>query len=181
MFDLKQISPILTAKFVGMVTILVFNSACAHELFIRPANSVTQEATPEPAGPAKASPISQTKSASKIKHGRHIAQHAHKGHKNMNVARNSHKHKTIAAARVASTPVPPPPQAPAPEIAPPPAPASAAAAAAAVQTENDSDSGSHIGTFVIFGLVAVAILGLIYVAPRARRTTKPKRKLVYNG
>jgi hypothetical protein len=190
MIDLKQISPIFTAKFVGVVTILVFNSACAHELFIAPSNndSVAQElnqATPEPGGPAQASPISNRKSPVKAKHGKPIAKHGHKAHKNLNVARNSRKHKSIhtAAARVASTPVPPPasqiPVAPAPEIAPPQVPAPLASAG--VQTEIDGDSGNHIGMFVIYGIAALALLGLIWVAPRARRATKPKRKLVYNG
>jgi cytoskeletal protein RodZ len=193
MFDLKQISPIFTAKFVGVVTILVFNSACAHELFIRPANndSVAQElerTTPEPAGHAQASTLSETKTPSNTKaakHGKHtVAKHAHKAHKNLTVARNTHKRKihTAAIASVASTQATPPPQAPAapaPEIAPPQIPAPLASAG--VQTEIDADSGGHIGMFVIYGMAALAILGLIYVAPRARRASKPKRKLVYNG
>jgi hypothetical protein len=188
MLDLNKISPILTAKFVGVVTIMVFNSACAHELFITPSNNDSgnrqmNQVTPEPAASALVSPVSESKTP-KSKNGKRIAKHVHKAHKtkSLSVARNTHKHKIhTAAASVASVPVPPAPKAtiPAPEIAPPQIPAPLASAG--VQAEVDGDSGNHIGTFVIYGLAALAVLGLIYVAPRARRASKPKRKLLYNG
>ena len=185
MIDLKRISPIFYAKFGVVVTIMVMTSACAHELFIAPSNndsvgSEISQMTPEPSGPAKASAISDSK-ASKGKYGKRVAKHsARKAHKHTTVARNTHKIKTVhAAATVASAKVQPKaPAAPAPQIAPPPVPAPLASAG--VQTEIDGDSGSPIGTYLIYGLVALAIGGLIFVAPRARRG-KPRRKLVYNG
>lgn len=182
MFDLKRNFLFINAKLGIAVTIMVFTSACAHELFVRPANndSVAQElsqATPEPSTPNQVSPLTQNQK----KHVRKTRK------KSAAVARHKVKaHKAHIAAQVASvkdissnnnnlTPPPPPP---APEIAMPSVPPPQATAA--VQVASD-ESGSHIGQFVIYTVAALAVLGLIYIAPRARRASKPKRKLVYNG
>lgn len=196
MFDLKRNFLLINAKLGIAVTIMVFTSACAHKLFVRPANndSVGEElsqVTPEPSTPDQVSALTQDQNLNQPpakKSRKHtVAKHAHKTRKKpVTLAHHKVKvHKAPIIAQVASvkahssndnmTPPPPPP---APEIAMPSVPPPQATAA--VQAASD-ESSSHLGQFVIYGMAALAILGLIFIAPRARRASKPKRKLVYNG
>jgi hypothetical protein len=194
MFDLRLTSPLFNAKFGAAVTIMVLTSACAHEIFITPSNSSQASyeestETPEPLTPAEVSSLTESKTSPPAKARKHVlAKRAHQAHKTARVA--AHKARArktkiakasaaiAAVEKMPTAPTQPQVNIPAPEIAPPTLPSPLASAG--VQTEIDSDSGTHWGLFAVYALGALALAGLIYVAPRARRA-KPKRKLVYNG
>ena len=190
MFDLIGKTSHFATKLGVAVTFLVLSTACSHQA-IAPSNNdsmptaVSDVETPEPL--AKASPLAQPvkKTAAHRRHRHASNKIARRGHKagHAKIAKNiKSRQPKIEKALVASTvaAIPAPPAGPAITI---PAPNSQLATLGVV-TEVDpsvNDIWSRLAGYWAYALAALGLGGLLFIAPRARRFSKPKRKLVYNG
>jgi len=199
MFDLTKNSRIFNAKFGVAVTFLVMSlAACSHQA-IAPANndSSQQELSadnivPEPQEPQATDAQPAAKAKKVVRHHKvashkavthKVARHMHKKAHGKAIAKNFKRVKPVPADKptevaVASVQN----QAPAPEIQMPTAPAPAATLGVVTESDPGADSlWSRLSTWLVLGALLAGVAAMAVIAPRARRASKPKRKLLFNG
>jgi hypothetical protein len=187
MFDLTKSPVFFSAKIGVAVTFLVLSTAaCSHQA-VAPANNdsyqpeiaaqniVTEPQEPSAIAPAKAKKLARHHRAVSHKMARH-------SHTRKTIAKNfkrvrpipADKPTTVAVASVQNQP-------PAPEIQMPTAPAPVATLGVTTEADPSADSlWNRLTNWWVLGALVAGLAALAVIAPRARRSSKPKRKLVYN-